>query len=135
MRNPAPDSSLCRAASRLRPLQLLLAACVGFSCCSRARLRHPLQLLLPVCLRFQQCCSPIGPLQLLLAACVRFSCCSRSRPLRLLLPDCVRFNCCSPIALAGFQPMPCPGPNILRGVRGSVNNCKSKVRRSRVTIV
>ena len=107
VRNPAPDSSLCRAASRLRPLQLLLAAGVGFSCCSRARLRHPLQLLLPVCLRFQQCCSPIGLLQLLLAACVRFSCCSRSRPLRLLLPDCVRFNCCSPIALAGFQPMPC----------------------------
>ena len=36
VRNPAPDSSLCRAAPRLRPLQLLLAACVRFSCCSQA---------------------------------------------------------------------------------------------------
>ena len=46
VRNPAPDSSLCRAAPRLRPLQLLLAACVAsaaapgpdcgirFNCCS-----------------------------------------------------------------------------------------------------
>ena len=90
MRNPAPDSSLCRAAPRLRPLQLLLAAYVAsaaarrlrrFSCCSRARLRHPLQLLLPVCLRFQ----------LLLPVCLRF---------QLLLPDCARFSCCSPLAFA-----------------------------------
>ena len=95
VRNPAPDSSLCRAAPRLRPLQLLLAACVRFSCCSRARLRHPLQLLLPVCLRFQLL---LPDCACLLAACVHFSCCSRSRPLRLLFHDCVRFNCCSPMA-------------------------------------
>ena len=127
MRNPAPDSSLCRAASprlcplqlllpgpiaastaaprlpplpaaarRLRPLQLLLAACVRFSCFSRSR---PLWLLLPDCIRFN-CCSPIAsastaaprlrPLQLL----------ARLRPLQLLLPDCVRFNCCSPASTA-----------------------------------
>ena len=116
--NPAPDSSLCRAAaprlhplaSRLRPLQLLLAAyvrfesaaapgpdCIRFNCCS--------QFASASC----SCCSPIA-LASAAAACSplasHFSCCSRSRPLRLLLPDCVRFGCCSPIALAapaGFQ--------------------------------
>ena len=74
VRNPAPDSSLkscfspiasaSAAARRLRPLQLLLAACIRFSCCSRARLRHslPLLLALPVCLRLaSSCCSPIAP--------------------------------------------------------------------------
>ena len=99
MRNPAPDSSLCRAAPRLHPLQLLLAAAsasaaapghncsIHFNCCSpiapasaAARRLRPLQLLLPIA--------------------------SASAAIRLLLPDCVRFNCCSPIALAGFQPTP-----------------------------
>ena len=131
VRNPAPDSSLCRAAApQLRPLAPQL---------------HPLQLLLPVCVRFQ----------LLLLDCIRFSCCSRSRPLRLLLPDCIRFNCCSPIASAStaahpiasaltaccssiacirLQPQLDSSPmfsNILRGVWGSV----TWVRRSCVTIV
>ena len=81
----------CRAAPRLRPLQLLLAACVRFSCCSRARLRHPLQLLFPLCLR---CCSPIAsaahrlhPLQLLLPIASTSAATPRLRPLQLLLPD------------------------------------------------
>ena len=146
VRNPAPDSSLCRAAPRLRPLQLSAARRLRrFSCCSQARLRHTLQLLLPVCFRFQLLlpgliaayASTALPVcfrfQLLLPDCAHFSCCSRSRPLRLLLPDCVRFNCCSPTALAGFQPMPSPGPmfsNILRGVRGSVNKLKYEGRAS-----
>ena len=139
--NPALDSSLCRAAApRLRPLQLLLAACVRFesagSCYSLARL-HPLQLLPPVCVHFQlllpmidcarfSCCC-------MLAACVRFSCCSRSRPLWLLLPDCVRFDCCSPIACIRLQPQLDSSPmlsNILRRVRGSVNKLKYEGRAS-----
>ena len=116
--NPAPDSSLCRAAApRLRPLAPPIASAsagarplrpLRISCCSLARL-HPLQLLLPVCVHFQlllpdnsdctrfSCCC-------MLAACVRFSCCSRSRPLRLLLPDCVHFDCCSPTACIHLQP-------------------------------
>ena len=131
--NPAPDSSLCRAAApRLTPLQLLLPDCI-----------EPLQLLLPVCVRFSYC-SPLASasaaaprLWLLLAACVRFSCCPdcfylncssspiasasaaapRLHPLQLLLSDCVRFNCCSP-SCSG----PCPiFSNILSGVQGSVN--------------
>ena len=104
VRNSAPDSSLCRAASpRLRPLQLLLPIA---------------RLLLPNCVRFNRC-SPIAqlllarlrPLQLLLPDCVRFNCCS---------PDFVRFDCCSPIAyIRLLDSSPCPGPmfsNILRGV-------------------
>ena len=97
--SPAPrsptDSSLCRAAARrainccspfASALQLLLAACVRFSCCSPRD-----------CIIRFNCCSPFASaLQLLLAACVRFSCCSR---LQLLLPDCVRFDCCSPPAV------------------------------------
>ena len=47
---------LCPLSLRLRPLQLLLAACVRFSCCSRSR---PLRLLLPDCVRFN-CCSLIA---------------------------------------------------------------------------
>ena len=128
VRNLAPDMQLsvqtaCRAAPRLRPLQLLLAACVLFSCYSRARLRHPLQLLFPLCLR---CCSPIAsaarrlhPLQLLLPIASTSAATPRLRPLQLLLPDC------------GFQPM--PGPKVLE--HSSRSSRLSKVRRSRVTIV
>ena len=85
--NPAPDSSLCRvvapqlrllqlllrpqlhrsasaAAPQLCALQLLLATCVCFSCCSlivsasTAPRLYPIQLLLPDCVRFD-CCYPI----------------------------------------------------------------------------
>ena len=50
-----PLPPLPAAAPRLRPLHLLLAAGIRFSCCSRSR---PLRLLLPDCVRFN-CCSPI----------------------------------------------------------------------------
>ena len=82
-----PDNSLCRAAApRLHPLQLLLAACVCFSCCS---------LLASASAAARRLC----PLQLLLSiVCV--STAPRLRPLQLLLPDCVLFNCSSPIASA-----------------------------------
>ena len=65
--NPAPDSSLCRAAGpRLHPLQLLFPDCVRFGCWSPIasastagpRLRL-LQLQLPDCICFD-CCSPIA---------------------------------------------------------------------------
>ena len=129
MQSCSPIASASAAARRLR----------RFSCCSRARLRHPLQLLLPGApfASASSCCFRTRlrhPLQLLLPGAPfasASSCCSRSRPLRLLLPNCIRFNCCSPIALAGFQPMPCLGPmfsNILRGVRGSVNKLKYEGR-------
>ena len=133
--NLVPDSSLCRAAApRLRPLQLLLAACVRFESAAAPG---------PDCIRFN-CCSPGRPVcvrfQLLLPDCARFSCCCcmhtchlrphqllfpiasasaaapRLRPLRLLLPDCM-------------QPQLDSSPmfsNILRGVRGSVNKLKYK---------
>ena len=152
VRNQAPDSSLCRAASpRLRPLQLLLPSPFAASASTAAPSLPPLPAAAP----------RLRTLQLLLAACVRFSCFSRSRPLRLLLPDCVRFNFCSPIASAStaaprLRPLqlllarfdccspiayirrlldstPCPGPmfsNILRGVRGSVNKLKYEGRAS-----
>ena len=80
MRNPASDSSLCRAAPD----------CVRFSCCSQARLRHTLQLLLPVCFRFQ----------LLLPDCACFSCCSLLVPASAAAPDRICFGCYSPIASA-----------------------------------
>ena len=66
MSNPAPDSSLCRAAApRLRLLQLLFPNCID-----------PLQLLLPICIPSASAAAPcLHPLQLLLAACIRFSCC------------------------------------------------------------
>ena len=102
--NPAPDSSLCRAATpHLRPLQLLFPDC---GCCSpiastsTAPRLLPLQLLLPDCIHFN--CSPIAS-----ASAVA----PRLHPLQLL-PDCVHFSCCSPIASASavlpqlFQPMP-----------------------------
>ena len=121
--NLVPDSSLRRAAApRLCPLQLLLAACVRFSCCSTiastsvaAPRLCPLQLLLPDCVCFNccspfastsSCCTPIAsasaaarrlrPLQLLLSIASALAAAPRLRPLQLLLPDCVRFNCCSP---------------------------------------
>ena len=50
-----PLPPLPATAPRLRPLHLLLAACIRFSCCSRLR---SLRLLLPDCVRFN-CCSPI----------------------------------------------------------------------------
>ena len=77
-------TALWRAASpRLRPLQLLLAACVRFSCCSRARLRH--------------CCSPFASAS---------SCCSPIAPASASAPDRVRFDCCSPIAFASTAARP-----------------------------
>ena len=128
-------SPIAAAAPRLRPLQLLLPDCID-----------PLQLHAVPCLR---------PLQLLLAACVRFSCCSSIasasatahhlhplqpvaststapwlRPLRLLLPDCDHFDCCFLIASACNPSCcsPCPMfSNILRGVRGSVNQSATVV--------
>ena len=145
VRNPAPDSSLYRlqscspiasasaAARRLRP-RFMSAAAPGPDCGIRFNCCSPLPPLPAAAPRLR-------PLHLLLAACIRFSCCSRSRPLRLprlrllqlLLPDYVRFDCCSPLALAGFQPMPDPFAkfsNILRGVRGSVNKLKYEGRAS-----
>ena len=126
VRNPAPDSS---PSPRLRPLQLLLAACVRFSCCSRARLRHPLPLLLPFA-SASSCCSSIAPAsaaarrfndQLLLPIASASTATPRLRPLQLLLPDCVRFNCCSPDCvrfdccspIAYWIPAHAPGPNVL----------------------
>ena len=112
----SPIAPASAAARRLRPLQLLLP--IASASAATPRLR-PLQLLLPDCVRFN-CCSP---------DCVRFNCCSpiasastAARPLRLLLPDCIH------LPLAGFHPM--PAPNVLRGVRGSVNKLKYEGRAS-----
>ena len=98
VRNPAPDSSLCRAAPRLCPLQLLLAACVASAAAPG-----------PNCgIRFN-CCSPGARLPPLPAAAsgpdcgIRFNCCSpgpRLPPLPAAAPDRVRFGCYSPIASA-----------------------------------
>ena len=113
VRNPAPDSSLCRQQS-CSPIASGSAAAPGpdcsihFNCCSPIASAAPrLRLLLAACIRFQ----------LLLPIASTSAATPRLRPLQLLLPDYVRFDCCSPIALAGFQPMPGPS-NILRGVRG-----------------
>ena len=117
--NPAPDSSLCRAAApQLR----------SFSCCSPiASIRF--KLLFPVSVRFSCCpctdCVPsaaarhLRSLQLLFPDFNSSPIASASaaapqlRPLQLPLPDCVRFNCSPPIASAcslpcsgRFQPMP-----------------------------
>ena len=96
MSNPAPDSSLCRAAApRLRPLQLLLAASVRFESAAAPWTDHvhPLHLLLPVCFHFQllfpDCTG--RPLQLLHAACSPLASASAAAP------DRFRFGCCSPI--------------------------------------
>ena len=90
--NPAPDSSLCRAAApRLHQLQMLLPDGVRFHCSSPLASASggtprlcTLQLLLATCIHFS-CCSLLRPLQLLPV-----------RPLKLLLPD----RNCSPIASA-----------------------------------
>ena len=92
--NPAPDSSLCRAAApRLRPLQLLLAACVRFESAVAPG---------PDCIRFNccspftsasSCCSPIAPASAA-AACLPLASASAA------VPDHVRFSCCSPIVSA-----------------------------------
>ena len=89
VRNPAPDSS---PSPRLGPLQLLLAACVRFSCCSR-----------PDCVRFH-CCSPghLPPLPAAAPRLRRFSCCLPLASASAAAPDCGCYspiaNCCSPIA-------------------------------------
>ena len=95
MSNPAPASSLCRAAApRLRPLQLLLAACVRFESAAAPG---------PDCIRFNccspfasasSCCSPIAPASAAAAACLPLASASAAAP------DRVRFGCCSPIASA-----------------------------------
>ena len=95
--NPAPDSSLCRAAAA----SASAAApryCVHFSCCSQIALQQ-----------HAHAAPRLRPLQLLLAACVRFSCCSplasasaAARRLRPLQPIASGASaaCCSPIASA-----------------------------------
>ena len=135
--NPAPDSSLCRAAApRLRPLQLLLAACIRFE---SAAAPWPDCVCLDCCSPFvsaSSCCSPIAPVSAA-AACSLLASTSaaapRLRPLRLLLPSCVRFDCCSPIACIRLQPQLDSSPmfsNFLREVRGSVNKLKYEGRAS-----
>ena len=77
--NPAPDSSLCRAAApRLHR--------------SRFKLLFPFS-------SASACCPPIAP----------FNCCSplafasAALPRFQQLPDCVRFGCCSPIRLVSLK--------------------------------
>ena len=129
--NPAPDSSLCRAAAPrlrplaplLRPLQLLLAACVHFESAAAPW---------PDCICFN-CCSPIAPASAAAA-------CSPLASASAAAPDRVRFGCCSPIASAStaaprlrLQPQLDSSPmfsNILRGVRSSVNKLKYEGRAS-----
>ena len=87
--------SASTAAPCLRPLQLLLTACVCFSCYSSSASAAAHQLL-----RSASTAAPcLRPLLLLLATCVCFSCYSpiapRLHPLRLLLLDCICLNCCS----------------------------------------
>ena len=115
VRNPAPDSSLCRlqscspiaftsaAARRLRPLQLLLPGPIAASTSTAVPPLPPL--LLP---DFASAARRLHPIQLLLPIASTSAATPRLRPLQLLLPDYVRFDCCS---LAGFQPM--PGPKVL----------------------
>ena len=110
--NPAPESSLCRAAAprlrplaprlcplapRLRPLQLLLATCVRFESAAAPW---------PDCIRFNccspfvsasSCCSPIAPASAAAA-------CSPLASASAAAPDRVRFGCCSPIACIRLQP-------------------------------
>ena len=102
VRNPAPDSSLCRAASPRLRHRIRFHCCSPFasasSCCSpiapasaAARRLRPLQLLLPIASasaatpRLRPLLARLRPLQLLLA---RFDCCS---------PDCIH------PPLAGFE--------------------------------
>ena len=92
--------------------ELLLPARLHRSTSTAAPRLHPLIQLRccsPIASASAQCCSPIAPASTAVP---------RLRPLRLLLPDCVCFDCCSPThPPAVLQPV----PNILRGVRGSVN--------------
>ena len=71
--------SASTAAPRLRPLQLLVATCVCFSCYS------------PHCIRFN--CSTIASAS---AVAPRLCLLQLLLRLHLQLPDCVRFDCCSP---------------------------------------
>ena len=80
MRNPVPDSSLCRAAApRLRRLQLLLPARLPRSASISAEL--------PSCIRFS-CCSPLASTSAAALDCVRFNCFPIASPSAawLLLP-------------------------------------------------
>ena len=119
----------------MRPLQLLLAACVRFESAAAPG---------PDCIRFNccspfasasSCCSPILlPLQLAAAACSPLASASAAAP------DRVRFGCCSPIASSAAPRLhasvcspswiPPMFSNILRGVRGSVNKLKYEGRTS-----
>ena len=107
VRNPVPDSSLCRAAApRLRLLQLLLPArlprsasisaelpsCIRFSCCSPRDCLDLLQFLLSSRLASASAAARrLRPLQLLLSI-ASVSTASRLHPLWLL-------GCCSPPAV------------------------------------
>ena len=144
-----PDSSLhvqscCSPrlhllAPRLRPLQLLLVACVRFESAAAPW---------PDCIRFN-CCSPFACVrfQLLLPDFARFSCCCmlaacqlllpiasasaaapQLRPLRLLLPDCVH-----PLAApAAWIPAQCSRTFFAEFEVHAVNKLKYE---GRVTIV
>ena len=129
--NPAPDSSLCRAAAprlcplapRLHPLQLLLAACVRFESSAAP---WPDCIHIICCFPFAsayRCCSPISHASAAAA-------CSLLASTSAAAPDRVCFDCCSPHQLAA-TPQLDSSPmfsNILRGVRGSVNKLKYKGR-------
>ena len=121
VRNPAPDSSLCRLQS-CSPIASASAAAPGPDCGIHFNFCSP----------FASAAAP--RLRLLLAACIRFSCCSRSRPLRLLLPDCVRFNCCSPITSASTAAPrlrlldSMPGPKVLEHSSRSSRLIKLKLK-------
>ena len=123
--------------------------CVRFSCCSPLASTSALQLLLPGPIAasastaappLPSCCSPIAPassaarrlhpLQLPLLPIASTSAATpRLRPLQLLLSDYVASTAAPPIA----DSSQCPDPkfsNILRGVRGSVNELKYEGRAS-----
>ena len=125
--NLAPDDFLCRAvAPRLRPLQLLLAACIQSSYCSPTVSASTtprlclLRLLLPNCIRFN-CCSPVASTS---------TAAPRLCPLQLLLPDCstdapqLHTSACSPSCSGRFQPM--AGPNVLEHSSRSSRLSKTK---------
>ena len=115
VRNPAPDSSLCRLQS-CSPIASASAAAPGPDCGIRFNCCSPFA-------SASSCCSPIAPassaacrlhpLQLLLPIASTSAATPRlRRPLQLLLPDYVRFDCCSPIALAALNSKPMPGPKL-----------------------
>ena len=91
----------------------LLPDCIRFSCCSP--LASALQLLLPgpIAASASTAAPPLPPPP---AAAPRLRplhliCCSPLASASAAAPDRVHFGCYSPIALAGFQPM--PGPKVL----------------------